>query len=373
MTTEVSIIYSIPSPYQEGLFETVAASPEIKLHVYYTTQTHEEHDWEFDMGQYSNQFMPRLDLPGNATFNPSVVSPIINSDVAVVAGYGILTMQLGIIIAKLSNTPLILWSENHLDDWNSKPPTRLNLIRDELSRKLIKMCDAFFVPGTKQEKYLLHYGADEQRIFAPSHACDVEYFSPDGNVNTDQIKTQFGITEGKILLYVGRLVEKKGINELLRAFNIVENSSDNIALVLAGSGEFESEMHKCIERLGIESVYPLGFTSRHKLPQLYTISDLFVFPSRGDPWGVVINEALASGLPIVTTDRVGAEGDLVIDGINGRIVPSNNVTALANAMRELLESDQLVAMGLRSRQISEYWTHDEAATALQNAIRSVVK
>ena len=128
------------------------------------------------------------------------------------------------------------------------------------------------------------------------------------------------------MLFAGRLVEAKGVPDLLAARERLGAAA--LPLVVAGTGPLEPLLR---DRTG---VHALGFRNRDELVELYALADRTVVPSRDEPWGVVVNEALACGSPVVVSDAVGAARDLVRDGVDGRIVPAGDVGALAAALVE---------------------------------------
>jgi glycosyltransferase involved in cell wall biosynthesis len=109
------------------------------------------------------------------------------------------------------------------------------------------------------------------------------------------------------------------------------------------------------------------------LPKFYAMADLFVLPSFYDTFGVVVDEAMASGLPVVTTTRVGAVADLVRDGENGRVVPPGDAEALADAVREILSDAELrQRMSLRASKDIRKWTVEDAAAGFLQCVRLFV-
>lgn len=110
-----------------------------------------------------------------------------------------------------------------------------------------------------------------------------------------------------------------------------------------------------------------------ELSHYYAIADIFVLPSLSEPWGVVVNEAMASGLPIIATEMVGAVGDIVENGINGYVVPAGNPEALYEAMKRLIENEGLrKEMSEQSRRIIKSWTHKQAVEGFLSAITDAV-
>lgn len=370
---DVSVIYSIPSPYQEQLFEHIAGRDRINLHVSYCEERTSDRDWAVDIGDYNHDIFGSVSI-GGYQVNTEIIRTLIRRqpDVVVVGGYSGPTMQLAILTSWAQRIPVVLWCESHSRDWRNRKPDLRNRTKDVLLSGLVRGCSSFLVPGSLQRQYLMDHGAPRSLIQAGTHACDVVWFQETAQQSDSlRIRDSYGVTEDVIVTYVGRLIEEKGLTELIDAIGKLNNDSDDVGVIVAGSGPLESELRDRCDRRDLDNVYFPGFVSRSDLPALYGASDIFAFPSRGDPWGVVVNEAMACGLPIVTTDAVGAGYDLVVEGVNGAIVPPKDATALADAITDVV-SHNPDRMGQRSQQIIEKWTHQNAAEAVERAVLGAV-
>ncbi len=107
------------------------------------------------------------------------------------------------------------------------------------------------------------------------------------------------------------------------------------SLVFVGDGYLRDKMEKYINDNNLENVFIMGFRNQSELPGFYAMSDVFVLPSKLEPWGLVVNEAMCFGLPVIVSDQVGASGDLVVDDENGYIFPACNINALTKSLTEL--------------------------------------
>jgi glycosyltransferase involved in cell wall biosynthesis len=170
--------------------------------------------------------------------------------------------------------------------------------------------------------------------------------------------------QGCVFLYVGRLEEYKGIRDLLTAFTRMKGAHGR--LVIVGDGSL-SDLVRAAAQQNPDIEY-LGRLSGEELLRAYARAHVLVLPSRVEPWGLVINEAMAAGLAIVATDRVGCVDDLVHEGVNGLVVPSADPTRLAEAMQTLAGQVGLLAgMGQASSAIIASWTiEDEARILMTN-------
>jgi len=213
----------------------------------------------------------------------------------------------------------------------------------------------FVVPGRAAQAYVESLGVSPDRIVIAPNAVDLSIFSVQADRNGHEEST---------FLYVGRLAQEKGLDVLLRAFKNVPGK-----LLLAGSGPQEAELRA----LADDRVELLGQVARDDLPALYASADCFVLPSRSEPWGMVLNEAAAAGLPLVATEAAGAGHDLIEDGVNGYRVAVDDEEALAEALRKVAADPAWrLAAGERSRELTAGYTGEIWAEAVANLARTTV-
>jgi glycosyltransferase involved in cell wall biosynthesis len=143
-------------------------------------------------------------------------------------------------------------------------------------------------------------------------------------------------------MYAGRLWRGKGINYLLEAFSRVERqAAGEVSLLILGDGPDETPLrHTCQER-GIRNVVFAGFHQKADMPRYYAIADVFVFPTLGDPYGLVLDEAMACSLPVISTSAAGEIRDRIEAGVNGYIVPPGDSVLLADRMLQLANDPTL--------------------------------
>jgi glycosyltransferase involved in cell wall biosynthesis len=117
------------------------------------------------------------------------------------------------------------------------------------------------------------------------------------------------------------------------------------------------------------NVYFAGFQDPSHLPRYYGVADIFVLPSQCEPWGLVVNEAMASGLPVIATGNVGAGRDLIVDGENGCLVAENEPVALASAIdRACVSEEHLSLLGEKARSTVQSWNFDSTLAGFHNAL-----
>jgi glycosyltransferase involved in cell wall biosynthesis len=146
----------------------------------------------------------------------------------------------------------------------------------------------------------------------------------------------------------------------------------DVSLLLVGTGEMESELRELVHKLRVRNVCFSGFVNQRDLPAVYAACDVFVLPSTDEPWGLVVNEVMCAGLPVVVSAEVGCAEDLVLDGRNGRQFDARNVPALADALRSVLADPQRAhAFGCESLAVIREWGYSQCLDGLSAAVRSV--
>jgi glycosyltransferase involved in cell wall biosynthesis len=264
----------------------------------------------------------------------------------------------------------MLWSESTTYD-KRRELAPLELIK----RRFFNRCTAFVVPGKSSANYLQSLGIRESIIFTAPNAVDNALFMRCARAAQQQ-KTQTRLRLNlpvRYLLYVGRLVREKGVYELLDAYAQLPSSvRSETALVLAGSGSERRELAKRASRIERGNIRFLDFVHRDELAEVYALADALVFPTHSDPWGLVVNEAMACGLPVMTTPVAGCAQDLVHQGVNGFLVEPGDVASLSHAMAKLSEDSQLrERMSLASREQIERYSPETWAEGILSAVQSV--
>ena len=209
--------------------------------------------------------------------------------------------------------------------------------------KLISSADYWISSGKETTRYLTHYGAKAEHTFHyPFTSLWAKEILPEAPSREEKLRLrqQLGMTEEKILLYVGRFDPKKGMDDLLHAVPALDK---NVGVYFVGGQAGEQHLFFCRDH-GIENAHFVGFKKKEELALYYQAADALVLPTWSDVWGLVINEAMACGLPVITTDRCVAGMELVEPGKTGYIVPIRDTDALAEACNRLLSEDY-AAMG----------------------------
>jgi len=375
--------------YQVPLYRQLAADPRIDLTVVFCS------DWGLkdylDEGFGQNVRWDGLSLEGFrwnllrncalrpnparffGLFNPDVMWYIRRRrfDALWVHGWASLTNWVAMSTAFLTGVPVLLRAETNL--LPVQPPWKKMVKRFVLANLLGRISAALAV-GQRNLEFYNEYGVNEARIFRVPYAVNNQYFGEQASKLPPkrELKQKLSIPEDlPVILFCGKLTHVKRPFDLLRAFHDA-SASLPAALLYVGDGALRQELESYVASNRISHVYFAGFRNQSELSSYFGASDLFVLPSGREPWGLVVNEAMNFGLPILCSDQVGCAADLVHAGVNGMIFPAGNVDALASAIRTILADDSMrSAMGTQSRNLIAKWSYDEDVEGVVAALDAV--
>lgn len=238
-----------------------------------------------------------------------------------------------------------------------------------------KGISAFLPIGSLNKKYYRHYGVADGKMFLTPYAVDNEFFCNASNKlvgKKENLKQKLGLsTNLPLILYASKLIPRKGAMDLLKAYHLIHDKVD-AALVLVGDGVERSVLEAYTKDHNLKNVHFVGFKNQTELPNYFAIGDVFVLPSSDESWGLVINEAMNFGLPIITTDKVGAAPDLVKHEENGFIYPVGDIEKLAEYLSKLLQEPELrEKMRRRSLEIIAKWSYREDIEGILAALQYI--
>lgn len=250
---------------------------------------------------------------------------------------------------------------------------RKNFIKNIIKRYLVTHAAGYFASGNHAAEYFKYFGADENKIyyhpFTSLHADEV-LKEPLSETEKTRYKKKLGVDKSKMVLTIGQFIHRKGFDVLLEAWN--KEMDESCSLVIVGGGEEENQYRQYIADHNLKNVQLVGFKQKEEIFEYYKAADLFVLPTREDIWGLVINEAMACGLPVISTNMCLGAVELIDNGINGYIVPVNNSNELTEAMKKLLCVDSSVIGIVNLQKISNY-TYENVIKSHIQAINELVK
>ena len=292
-----------------------------------------------------------------------------------VHGYARPSNWLAIAAAKLAGLKVFVRDEATL---MSAPRSRGRAAaKAAFFRFLALWVDGFLAIGSSNRDYYLRNGIAPGRIFAMPYAVDNAFFAEHAlaaAARREEYRRELGLEPGRpIVLYASKFQPRKRPGDLLQAYErlVAATPPDRKPpyLLFVGDGEMLPQIKAEAERKGLGDVRFLGFRNQTELPALFDLCDVFVLVSKHEPWGLVVNEAMAAGRAVIVGDEVGCAADLVRHGVNGYVVPVGDITALAKALGEVTKSpEQARRLGEESRRIIETWSFREDIAGLRQAL-----
>jgi glycosyltransferase involved in cell wall biosynthesis len=270
----------------------------------------------------------------------------------------------GAFYANEKHIPLIVFDDAKLED------VQRDFFTNFVKKQLYSGVDAIFCPAPGWESTFRFFGFDPHRLFYGVDVIDNDFFMK-AEISEDLVHS----LPESYFLNVGRQVEKKNLLMLLKSYHQLIQKKGNVPdLVLVGEGQKRKELEDYIVEHHLNKVHLLPFLPQQSVREIYRCATAFILPSTfGETWGLVINEAMASGLPVIVSNRVGCVGTLVKEGVNGFIFDANSIESMTGALIKFadLSAEEKKAMSHSSLEIIQDWGLDKFNEGMINAITFV--
>ncbi len=268
-------------------------------------------------------------------------------------------------------TPLMVRGDSHL--LTPRNPAK-RMLKFMGYRTFIPRFDAYLVVGKRAQAYYRHYGAPQRKMFFAPHSVDNSFFAEQSvalKTERRQLRASWGIPEHAcVFLYAGKLAAHKRPDDYIKAITLAYHHNQSICGLIAGDGPMRSKLEQIVRNQQLPITFA-GFLNQSNMPAAYAASNILVVPS-DETWGLVVNEAMASGLPAIVAHRAGCVPDLINPGRTGAIFSWGRPSELAQHMLEMATDQRATEhMGhIAQRHIQRYSAHMATAGTMQ-AIRSI--
>jgi glycosyltransferase involved in cell wall biosynthesis len=386
----LAIVTSHPIQYYAPVFRALTSLGTVNVRVFYTwSQVSNGGIFDRDFGTelkwdipllagYAHQFVQNTSRrPGTDHFyglkNPTLISEVESwhADALLVYGWNAHSHLQALRHFK-GRIPVFFRGDSTLLDRRSSWRTAL---RRAFLRWVYSNVDVAIAVGSNNRDYFAWAGVPPDRIAIAPHSVDTGRFAADAEQQqqrAEEWRRTLGIApEAVVFLFAGKLQEKKSPGLLLAAFQALDDKSH---LVFAGSGELESQLKS---QAGTRrNVHFLSFQNQSAMPLVYRLGDVFVLPSQGpgETWGLALNEAIASGRPVVASSKVGGARDLIQAGVNGWTFESGDQQGLQGILRRAigLGRPRLQSMGAAAHGLSDSWSTQECAQRIAAVVLKTV-
>jgi glycosyltransferase involved in cell wall biosynthesis len=350
----VGLILQRIGPYHDARFEAAARVRPLSVIEFRTDDT----VYAWAPVEKSSSYDRRRANAASLEHALSALSP----EVLVCVGYSDPEVHRAMRWALRSGVPLVTCSDSTALDEPRRP------LKEALKRQVVRCFSAGLAAGERATAYLGSLGLESSRVFRPWDVVDNDYFARAaaalrvGGPARDDLPEQF-------FLCVARFVAKKNLLTLVEAYARYAQSAGEHAwgLVFSGSGELEGQLREFAEQRGVaQRVRFTGFRQYGDLPALYARAQALVLPSVSDQWGLVVNEAMASGLPVLVSERCGCVPELVRENETGHVLDPTSAAQVAAVLERFARTDaaQRASMGRRAAQTVASFTPDAFAQGL---------
>lgn len=342
----------MPSPYQRQLF--IELERRMPIQVRYFTGGAPDRQWLLPDLMPFERVMPGRTiarLGPSAHWNPGVMAEVAaaNPDLVVISDYSALTAQYVMRRLAFSRKAFMFWGE--VPGFSKRGPVG-TFLRARLQAPLRKAAGIAAIGSVAVEAYQRLFPG--KPVFNIPYFCDLKPFQAARAVAKEKQTVD--------VLFSGQMIDRKGVDVLIEAFLKVGPVHPTLRLLLLGDGPERERLAATVPVALRDRVLFLGHKEPSDLPHVFAAADIFCLPSRHDGWGVVVNEALGAGLPILVSDAVGAGRDLVRTAENGFVTVAGDAAALADRLALLaLDAGMRRRMSCRSSELAQGWGVDEGA------------
>jgi len=386
----LAVVASHVIQYQDPLYQLLAKDPALDLEVFFCSDWGAKpfHDpgfgqelkWDIELLHgYRHEFLKNISPNPSltrffGTINPGITRRLKKGgfDAVLLYGWNRCTMWIAFFSALLFRIPILLRGETNLI--NPLPWWKRSLKRAVLA-PMFRGIRAFLAIGTKNLEFYHAYGIPARKLFVAPYAINNEFFMSRARElqrRRDDIRRRLGIPDGSpTVIFCGKLIGVKRPMDLLQAFARTDFGG---TLIFVGDGTLRPELEEYVSSNGIQNVHIAGFKNQTELPGYFAAGDIFALPSVSEPWGLVVNEAMCFGLPIVVSDKVGAAADLVKEGENGFVFRCGDIEQLASLLSRTGKDPELrTRMGQKSTELISRWSYAEDREAVVRCLNAVAR
>jgi len=389
-TRRLAVITTHPIQYYAPWFRVLAREPGIELRVFYlwdfgmrATREPEfgiDFQWDLDLlDGYAHEFVPNTaKSPGTSHFgglrNPGLKNAVARwrPDAVLLIGYNHASMLDFILRWRTRRAPLLFRGDSHRLGAGARGPKER--LRRFLLSAIFRRFAGFLAVGQANADYFRWHGVSDAKIFFAPHAVDNDRFRAGAQAaDRGKLRASLGIGPDTVMfLFAGKLVDKKRPGDLLEAF--IRMRDADAALVFAGEGPLRGELEQRAASAGVPARF-IGFQNQTALPSIYAAADALVLPSMGrwETWGLVVNEAMACGVPCIVSADTGCARDLIRPGETGWVFPAGDVEALEICLREAAgDSARRSSFGRNAAKlVGENYNYQRACEGAARALESI--
>lgn len=384
MKVKVAIVHPIFTPYRIPLFEKLAKESDLDVKIFLDVksknyrpfwESNEEYSFKYEFLEAVKVHLPwKIDrkdfgyICDNISYIPLrflLVFKKLSPDIVISTELGIRTL-FALMYIKFAGKKILVWSDEYLHGLKKH-----SQIRQKFRRLLVKMTNGFCSCGIENKKYLEFLGAKKEKIINVSIAVDNNYFQKNATKEAgERIRKELKLS-GIVFLNVGQLIGRKGLDRLIKIWSTLPvELSTKVVLIVVGSGSDENRLKNIVNELHLSNVIFIPPKKLSELPAYYAACDVFIFPTLEDGWGLVVNEAMACGKPILCSKYAGCCTELLKENENGYSFDPLDEEDTKQAIIKMYkkQKQELEIMGKVSKKIISEFTYNRMVTGFKKAI-----
>jgi hypothetical protein len=379
----VALLISIPAPYRIPVYRALAETPGWRLRIFASAESEFDRSWRVDAKDLDIETPQSIALRQRvAGHGAAGVARVVTRHLpiglfaalcrfapdVVIGGELGLRSLVALVYARLMRRPLVIWTYHA-----RATAAQAGRLRRGWRRWLLARADAVVGMGIQTREVLEGLGVPPERLFDAPNAHDRDA-SQRALARLDPARHPTTLRVGlgcrsRIALVVGRLVPSKGISPLLEAWEALpDDLRDEWTLLFVGSGPCEAEIDRARARHAPGAILRVPAVQPDEVVDFYAAADLLVFPTLWEPWGLVVNEAFACGLPVLCSRLAGCADDLIEPGRNGWLFDPTHAEGFTDALIEALTCADLRGLGDAARRRAERFGPERMAQGLRDAV-----
>jgi glycosyltransferase involved in cell wall biosynthesis len=363
---KISIIHNVITDYKTALFNEIGNNLKTEnndFEVVYIAPTENIREWDID---YSSIKFKHSFLSDKSLDNLSAIKTVFsiwkklsvqNPDIVIIAEYIHIAYWVALFWAKLHRKKIGLWLDSHYLDKSRHP------IKEKIKQLLVKRLDFGLASSTKSKDYFVSLGLAESMCSILGYAVDNDFYQKEYQQhlkNRKDILKELDLPQ-KNFIYVGRFAREKNLANLISCYHRAKVAGLEWGLILVGGGPLYERLSDYVEKNQIPDISMPGFIQKDNICKYYACSDLLILPSFSEPWGLVVNEAMACGLPVAVSVNCGCYPDIARDDSNAFVFDPNDDEKLYKILMASTKAPCLDQIGENSKKIIAEYTPQKVA------------
>lgn len=358
MSLSVLYLVNLPSSYRVSFFNELGLYCDLTvLFESYEFSDIQDSWYDYNFDNFNGIFLEDSKAESNRSLYSNIIKYLKSNkfDLIVIGGYSPRINMFAISYLKIKKIPFILSVDGGLINYEENKLNKL------IKTKLISSGSSWLSTGKFTNEYLKYYGANEKQIYLYPFTTMKKENIMEKPLTTNEkkaLRNKLHIPYSNMVVSVGQFINRKGFDVLIKA---AKNFKKDTGVYIIGGTPTE-EYLDLIDQYDIDNIHFIDFLEYKELKEYYLAADIFVFPTREDVWGLVVNEAMANALPVITTTSCVAGVEMIDEGVNGYIIPKDDVKQIIEKTNELLDNKKLQRkMAIKSLEKGQEYTIENMA------------